>query len=155
MANSYNHILSINDVKRYLRIEPEFTDDDPDLERMIASAFGYIEKQTNHIFRPQDRTYRKTYSNHINVYDHPVNTTSYPDNVSPDYYPGFIRFCNHDSITLNVGYVSKDNAPAELIECALQMIKVWYYEAEKNSNTTLLPENVKQIIDSNRRFLVC
>lgn len=155
MANSYNHILSIDDVKRYLRLEPEFIDDDPDLERMIASAFGYIEKQTNHIFKPQDRTYRKTHSNHINVYDHPVNTTVYPDNISPSYYPGFIRFCNKDSITLNVGYVSKDNAPAELIECALQMIKVWYYEAEKNSNTTLLPENVKQIIDTNRRFIAC
>lgn len=155
MANTYNHILSIDDVKRYLRLEPEFNDDNPDLERMIASAFGYIEKQTNHIFKPQDRTYRKTYSDHINVYDHPVNTTVFPDNISPSYYPGFIRFCNQDSITLNVGYVSKDNAPAELVECALQMIKVWYYEAEKNSNTTLLPENVKQIIDSNRRFLVC
>ncbi|MHA7823687.1 head-tail connector protein [Chryseobacterium arthrosphaerae] len=151
----YDHILSVIDTKRYLRIEPDFTDDDQDLERMIASAFGYIEKQTNHIFRPQDKTYYKSYSNHINVYDHPVNTTTYPDNALPHLYPGFIRFCSRDSITLNVGYTSKDNAPSELIDCALQMIKVWYYEAEKNVNTTLLPENVKQIIDTNRRFIAC
>ncbi len=131
MANSYNHILSVDDVKRYLRIEPDFIDDDQDLERMIASAFGYIEKQTNHIFRPQDKTYHKSYYDHINVYDHPVNTTTYPDNALPHLYPCFIRFCSRDSITLNVGYTSKDNAPSELIDCALQMIKVWYYEAEK------------------------
>lgn len=160
MANSYDHILSLDDVKRYLRLEPEFTDDDSDLERMIASAFGYIEKQTNHIFKPQDKTYYPfeiglLCSKSISVYDYPINTTTYPDNVSTYNYPGFVRFYGVDSITLNVGYVSKDNAPLELIECALQMIKVWYYEAEKNSNTTLLPENVKQIIDSNRRFLVC
>ena len=34
------------------------------------------------------------------------------------------------------------------------MIKVWYYEAEKQSNTTLIPENVHQILGAYRRFTV-
>jgi hypothetical protein len=33
------------------------------------------------------------------------------------------------------------------------MIKVWYYESEKQVNTTLIPESVMQAIDVNRRFL--
>lgn len=155
MANLYDHILSINDAKRYLRLDSDFIEDDYDIERMIASAFGYIEKQTQHIFKPQDKTYHKDYSNYVNIYDHPLNTTTFPDNEVPLYYPGFVRFCGINSITVNVGYALKENAPSELIDCALQIIKVWYYEAEKNVNTTLLPENVKQIIDTNRRFIAC
>ena len=155
MANEYNHILTLEEAKRYLRVDSDFTDDDPDIERMINSAFSYIEKQTNHICKEQDKTYHKDYTGYINVYDHPINTTTFPDGIFPLYYPGFVRFCNVDSIELNIGYVNKINMPSELIECALQIIKVWYYEAEKNINTTLLPENVKQIIDTNRRFIAC
>jgi viroplasmin and RNaseH domain-containing protein len=155
MANNYNHILTLEAAKRYLRLEPDFTEDDPDVERMINSAFGYIEKQTNHIFKTQDKTYHKDYSGNIIIYDYPINTSTFPEEIFPLYYSGFVKICGLDSIELNVGYTSVEEAPSELIECALQIIKVWYYEAEKNINTTLLPENVKQIIDTNRRFILC
>lgn len=154
MANNFSHILTLDEAKRYLRLDPDFVDDDPDIERMINSAFGYIEKQTNHIFRVQDRTYYKDYNGYINIYDYPINTVDFPDGIFPLRYSGFTRFVA-ESITVNVGYSSSDKAPSELIECALQMIKVWYYEAEKNENTTLLPLNVMEIINSNKRFFAC
>lgn len=155
MASNYESIISTEDVKRYLRIDSDFNDDDSDIERMVNSAFGYIEKQTNYIFRVQDKTYYKDYSGNIIIYDFPINTTVFPDGVFPLYYSGFVKICDVESVELSVGFTDKTKAPSELIDCALQMIKVWYYEAEKNSNTTLLPENVKQIIDTNRRFILC
>lgn len=153
MANLYNHILTVEDAKRYLRLEPDFTDDDEDIENMIASAFGYLEKATNYIFRPQDKTYYKGYLEHLDVFDWPINTSDYPDGVFPLYYSSFTRFCELDQINLNVGFTSKDSVPYELIDCAKQIIKVFYYEAEKNENTTLLPMSVNQIINSNKRFI--
>ena len=47
-----------------------------------------------------------------------------------------------------------DEIPSALIDCALQMIKVWYFEAEKQENTTLIAENVKQILMTYKRAIV-
>lgn len=155
--NNYENILPLAEVKRYLRLDDDFNDDDSDIERMINSAFGYIEKQTNHIFRTQDKTYNSLYVdgcyNDINVFDYPVNTTTFPEDVHPLYYSGYVKFVGNASVSLNVGYSSRENAPSDLIDCALQMIKTFYYESEKNENTTLLPQSVKEIIDTNRRFI--
>lgn len=155
--NNYENILPLAEVKRYLRLDPDYDDENDDIGRMINSAFGYIEKQTNHIFRVQDKTYNSLYVdgcyNDINVFDYPVNTTTFPEDVHPLYYSGFIKFVGNASVTLNVGYSSRADAPDDLIQCALQMIEVFYYGAEKNENTTLLPQSVKQIIDTNRRFI--
>lgn len=154
MANIYNHILPLCEVKNYLRIEDEFTEDDNAIERMIASAFGYISKVTNHVFNQQDKSYYAGNLPYINVYDYPINTEVFEENCIPLRFGTFVRFHQH-SLTLNVGYTNRIDVPTELIECALQMIKVWYYEAEKQVNTTLLPENVKEILDSHRRFIAC
>ncbi len=159
--NNYENILPLAEVKRYLRLDADYDDENDDIGRMVNSAFGYIEKQTNHIFRVQDKTYRavlnfgydgKCYDD-INVFDYPVNTKIFPEDVHPLYYSGFIKFVGNASVTLNVGYTSRAEAPDDLIQCALQMIEVFYYGAEKNENTTLMPESVKQIIDTNRRFI--
>lgn len=150
----YEHILPLAEAKNYLRVDDDYSEDDYAIERMISSAFGYIEKQTNHVFRPQDRAYRKLeHSSRITIYDYPINTTTFPDPLVPIWGSGWLAFCT-DSVTVNVGYASRDQVPTELIDCALQMIKVWYFESEKQENTTLVPENVKQIIDSHRRFII-
>lgn len=155
MANLYP-ILPLAEVKRYLRLEDDFNDDDADIERMISSALEYIEKQTNHVFRVQDKTYYNTPLEYgcgsINIFDTPINTTEFGDKT-PLYFSGYVKFVNTESITVNVGYANRVDVPSALIECALQMIKVFYYEAEKNVNTTLIPENVNQIINSYRRFI--
>lgn len=165
MANLYP-ILPLAEVKRYLRLDDDFNDDDLDIERMIASALEYIEKQTNHVFRVQDKTYRTSSTSYqgsyfgsfgycsdsINIFDTPINTTEFGDKT-PLYFSGYVKFVNTESVTVNVGYANRADVPSALIECALQMIKVFYYEAEKNINTTLVPENVNQIINSYRRFI--
>lgn len=155
MANLYENIISVSEAKRYLRLDDFFTEDDPDIERMIASTLEYITKQTNIYFRVQDKTYRQDYDCNTFIYDYPVNTTDFSPNI-PLYYSGYIKFVNTDVVTASIGFTSKtdEGFPNALIDCALQMVKVWYYESEKNVNTTLLPENVKQVIDTYRRFII-
>lgn len=153
MINQYEHILPLSEVKQYLRLDDDFTEDDNQVNRMINAAFGFIEKKTNYIFRPNDKTYYSNSSGNIDVFDYPINTDVSGYNIQIK--PLFTRFCSIDSITLNVGFETVNDAPIALIECALQMIKVFYYEAEKNVNTTLLPEAVNEIISSHRRFIIC
>lgn len=153
MANKYNNILSLEETKRYLRLEEDFIDDDSDIERMIESSLDYISKQTQFIFSPRDKTYYRGNLCYISVFDYPINTNDFGEK-HPLYYSGFVKFLT-DEVTLNVGFTSKndDEFPTGLIDCALQMIKCFYYEAEKNINTTLLPMSVNELITTYRRFI--
>lgn len=149
----YESILPLVEVKDYLRIDADFEDDDAQIRRMIASALQYIEKQTNHYFLEQEKTYFGGDSRTVQIFDYPIVASSIPIDLTPLYGAGYVKFAYVDSVTLSVGYASRTEVPAGLIEAALQMIKVWYFEAEKQANTTLLPESVKEIINTYRRFI--
>lgn len=146
----FQHILPLDEVKNYLRIDSDFIEDDFAIIRMTASALEFITQVTNHVFKVQDKVYRTSYNRKINVYDHPINNI--PTGRTPLYATGVVRFTGSD-ITLNVGYVNRYDVPSPLIDCALQLIKVWYFEAEKQSNTTLLPENVSEVLNAYRRAI--
>lgn len=159
MPNKYENILSLEDAKRYLRLDSDFTADDCDIEMMIESAFDFISKHTNYIFSPREKTYNAMKGWYqgcepICIFDYPINTTEFGDKV-PLYYSGFVKFLNTESITLNVGFASKsdDNFPTPLLMCAKQMISVYYYQAEKNVDNTLMPPNIMDTIDTYRRFI--
>ena len=151
---TYNEILPLAEVKNYLRIDDDFLEDDLAIERMVRSALQFIEKRTNHIFESKtDVEYlgSPTQCNgFIDVYDFPITYTG--DVIKK--YANKVRF-KADNVILNtVGYQDRESVPDALIDATLQIIKVWYYEAEKQSNTTLIPENVHQILGAYRRFTV-
>lgn len=147
---TYNEILPLAEVKNYLRIDDDFTDDDAAIERMVRSALQFIEKRTNHIFQQREAMYFRNHSQYIDIYDYPVH---YSGNLTKLDYADKVRF-DSDSVMVTVGYESREKVPEPLIEAALQMIKVFFYEAEKQVNTTLLPESVHQILNDYRRFTV-
>jgi len=149
----YEDILSLDYVKNFLRIDTDFNETDYEIITMRDAALRYIEKQTNHIMIAQDKTYTKSEGAlYLDVFDYPIN--SVPDDVIELKYSLKSRF-NVNEVVLNVGYNDPKKVPAEFIQAALQMIKVWYYEAEKQVNTTLIPENVKEIIQIYKRFIAC
>lgn len=153
MPNQYTHILDVPEVKRFLRLDEDYTDEDQDLENMISGALSFIERNTNHIFRIQSKTYYRGYLDYIDVYDYPINSA--PAGVLPcKRFPNYSRY-DYDSVTLQIGYTTRDQVPPDLIQAALQMIKVFYYETEKNVNTSLLPMAVDEILNSNKRFFAC
>ena len=148
---TYNEILPLATVKNYLRLDSSFTADDQDIERMVRSAFGIIEKQTGYVLQLRENVkYKRAYCGFIDIYDYPV---IYNGNLTRLDYAGKVRF-DADEVTVNLGYENVEDIPIALLDCALQMIKVWYFEAEKQENTTLIPENVKEILMTYKRAIV-
>ena len=148
---SYLSVISLERAKAYLRIDTTLTDDDAEITAMINSACSYIEKRTNLIFYPRNKTYKGACQ--VKVYDYPIN--SIVTDPSPFAYeqPMYTIYPDVKKVELNVGFVDPNDIPDELIQACLQMIKVWYYESEKQVNTTLIPESVKEAIALNQRFI--
>lgn len=154
---NYTDVISLEQAKLYLRIDDDQTVTDDEITQMINSALSFIEKRTQHIFKTRNKVYYKDCAlvEKATVYDYPINN---PEGE------GFIANIEYKTnkaivptvdgfITLNIGYDSLDDIPSELIDAALQLIKVWFYESEKQANTTLIPLSVKEAIDVNRRFV--
>ena len=148
---AYIDVITLERAKNYLRIDVDLTDDDTEITSMINAALRFIEKRTNHIMFARDIVY--TQGCQVKVYDYPINsivTTPAPYKVD---FSTWVVFIDTKTVELNVGYENAEDVPDELIQAALQMIKVWYYESEKQVNSTLIPESVKEAIDVYRRFI--
>ena len=146
---NYSNVLRISEVKNYLRVDEDFTDDDTAIARMTKAALQFIEQRTNHLFFQREKTYLRG-EKYINIFDYPV---SYTGDLTRLDYAGKTVF-DADAVTVQVGYETVEDIPASLLESALQMVKVFYYESEKQVNTTLIPESVHQILNAYRRFTV-
>lgn len=149
---TYNEILPLAEVKNYLRVDDDFTEDDTAIERMVRSAFGFIEQRTNHIFQQRDNVeYFRNNRQYLDINDFPI---TYTGDLTKLTYSNKIRFDADTVLIDSVGYASREAVPSALIDAALQMIKVFYFEAEKQVNTTLVPDNVHQILAAYRRFTI-
>jgi hypothetical protein len=148
---AYLDVITLARVKTYLRLDTGFTADDTEIESMIKGACLFVENRTNILFFARE----KSYTGLINtaVYDYPVNALIAPIEAVPCYFSTSVVYPNQTNVTLNVGYTDPLNVPDDLIQSCLQMIKVWYYESEKQVNSTLIPMSVMQVIDVNRRFI--
>lgn len=145
---SYFDVITLERAKNYLRIDQDLCDDDDEIMSMIKAACRFVEKRTNHIFYAQDKTFTGVCQ--VKVYDYPINDYS---EAFKCVYSTFTVYPNDTEVTLNVGYENAEDVPDELVQACLQMIKVWYYESEKQVNSTLIPESTKQAIDVYRRFI--
>jgi len=147
---AYIDVITLETAKNYLKVDEDLTDDDALITSMINGALRFIEKRTNHIMFAQDKIYNG--SCQVKVYDYPINSiVTDPAPFKVD-YTLFTIYPDVKTVTLNVGY-GIDEVPDDLIQAGLQMLKVWYYESEKQVNTTLIPESVMQVIDINKRFI--
>lgn len=154
---NYTDVISLERAKLYLKVDASQTETDDEIISMINSSLSFIEKRTNHIFKTRNKIYYKDCNlvEKTTVYDYPINNTDGEGFIS-----GIVYKTNkaivptvEGFVTLNIGYSDADDIPNELIDSALQLIKVWFYESETQSNTTLIPLSVMQSIDVNRRFV--
>jgi hypothetical protein len=154
---NYTDVISLEQAKLYLRIDDDQTVTDDEITQMINSSLSFIEKRTQHIFKTRNKVYYKDCAlvQKATVYDYPINNPE-----GEGFIEGIVYKTNkaivptvNDMVTLNIGYDDVDDIPSELIDAALQIIKVWFYEGEKQANTTLIPLSVMQSIDVNRRFI--
>lgn len=147
---SYLTVITLARAKNYLRIDSTLLDDDAEITSMINASLRYIEKRTNHIMYTQDKVY--TGSCQVKVYDYPINSIVTDPEPFKVNFTLFTVYPDIKTVELNVGYAT-GLVPDELIQAALQMIKAWYYESEKQVNSTLIPESVKEVVEIYRRFL--
>ena len=147
---AYIDVISLERAKNYLRIDTTLTDDDAEITAMINAACRYVEKRTNHILYARDIIYKG--SCQVKVYDYPINSiVTVPAPFKVD-FAMFTCYPDVKEVELNVGY-GVDEVPDDLIQAMLQMLHVFYYESEKQFNSTLIPESVKEMLDVNKRFL--
>jgi len=158
---SYIDVLPLDRVKTYLRIDDTQDDTDAELKSMINSALRYIENHTNVLVFDRDVDY-DVIDGEVRVYDHPINSVVSPA-TSTEYEVETKRLYKNytlldsdvETLTLNVGYYSPSDVPDELIDLALVIIKVMFYEQETNQSfKEMLPGWAVSIINQNRRFLV-
>ena len=149
---SYLDVISLDQAKLYLKIDSLQTETDNEIKSMINSSLSFIEKQTNHIFKTKSKVYYKDCAlvQQVKVYDFPIINAPIGTQVRQS---NSIVPTINDMVTLELGYTNLDEIPSELIDAALQLIKVWFYESETQSNTSLIPLSVMQAIDVNRRFI--
>jgi hypothetical protein len=154
---NYTDVIRLEQAKLYLRIDDDQTVTDDEITQMINSSLSFIEKRTQHIFKTRNKVCYKDCAlvQKATVYDYPINNPEgegFIDGIVYKTNKAIVPTVN-DMVTLNIGYDDVEDIPSELIDAALQVIKVWFYEGEKQANTTLIPLSVMQSIDVNRRFI--
>ena len=147
---SYLSVITLERAKNYLRVDLDFDTDDAEITSMINAACRYVEKRTNHMLYARDIVYNGTCQ--VKVYDYPINSTVTDPTPFKVDFAMFTVYPDVKEVELNVGY-GTDEVPEDLIQAMLQMIKVWYFESEKQVNSTLIPESVKEVVDLYKRFL--
>ena len=147
---SYLSVITLERAKNYLRVDSDLTEDDNEITSMINASCRYVEKRTNHILYARDIIYKG--SCQVKVYDYPINSiVTVPTPFKVD-FAMFAVYPDVKEVELNVGY-GVDEVPDIFIQSALQMIKVWYYEAEKQINSQMIPISVTEALDAEKRFL--
>jgi len=145
-------IVTLERLKNYLRIDDNIDSgegegfEDMDLLSMLDGAVLYFEKETNVLLTKRE----KEYFGDKRIYDFPI--------YDPDFYKlvkkaNYYENPNCETLTLEVGFDEGD-VPNDIVQCVLQIVKVWYYESEREENTTLMPKSVMQVIEKYRRFWI-
>lgn len=148
---AYIDVITLERAKNYLRIDPDLTEDDAEITSMINAALSYVEKRTRVFVYARDKDYFG--SCQVKVFDAPINS------IITDPAPWFIKrnlytiYPDVKEVTLNVGYTTPEEVPDIFIQSALQMIKVWYYESEKQVNSQMIPISVTEALDVEKRFI--
>lgn len=146
--------ITIDQAKLYLRIDDTLDPDQTaELQSMIDASETFIERKTGYILTPKQKRYIASADGCIRIYDTPIEE----DLSAFDFEQknGYVIIYNQaPALVVQVGYPTVASIPQDLINACLQMLKVWYYESEKQVNTSLIPEAVRQVIWNRKRFII-
>ena len=107
----------------------------------------------------------------IRVYDYPITAVvkgidkgaadvalTFESNYDQTLKNNYTLYENIDGdakqLVLTVGYATVTDVPNEMIDAALEMIDYWFYKNDGKANITLIPESVKAVIDTLKRFII-
>lgn len=155
VITKYTDIITLERARIYLRVDDGMNEDDDEIESMIRAAFIFMERYTNHIF------INREFEQYVppKIYNFPITSIDGTPEIDwNNYYQRnmdiYCREHPHPVLTKYfAGYENTEDVPDDFIQAALQIIKVWYYESEKQANSTLIPISVTQVLDTYRRFV--
>lgn len=160
---NYIDIVTLAQIKTYLRIDDTGNTLNDELTVMIDAACLLIEQSTNHILKPKTKTIQSV-NRCIYVYDTPVTDVTVPSD-SEDYKESkrglYSIFTlnnlttdqDYYTLTYTCGYSNTDNVPETIKQAIKEAVRVWFYAAESR-NIGLLPESAMQMIHTLKRFFV-
>ena len=155
---NYTDVVTLAETKEYLRLDDNGGLLDAELTRYIGAACQLIEQYTNHRLKPQDKLYALS-NGRVNVYDYPIISVQEPTDpkdfepTPKNLYTTFCVFTDADILALRVGYEDTVNVPPILIQAVLEVIRVWYYSAESDTQKGVLPEAAKAMVGQFKRFV--
>jgi len=150
---AYIDVITLERAKNYLRIDTDLTEDDTEITSMINASLRYVEQRTRHCMFARDVVYNGVCQ--VKVYDYPINSVVAPTDPLPWSLTRslYTIYPDNKTVTLNVGYATPAEVPDIFIQSALQMIKIWYYESEKQVNSQMIPVSVTEALDVEKRFI--
>ena len=155
---NYQEVISLNEVKNYLRVDDDFTDDDNGIRRMVESSINVIEKWTNILLYDREKTY-KLISGCVRVYDYPINSVTSPteadmDNEEMTLYTNYSYGIDNSDLVLDVGYDTKADIPSDLIDVLLELVDLYYYAKETGKTTSNLSLLSIDTLNRHKRFII-
>lgn len=150
--------ITLDDAKLYLRIDdPPDVSIDAEIQSMIDAAIAYMELKTKYIWTPRDKTYFPTSDDgcggDLRIYDFPINSIA--GGFKTEEKNGYtLVHSGGANVTANVGYTNPGDIPPDIRNAALQLLKYWYYESEKQINDQMVPDGVRRVIQARRRFTI-
>lgn len=169
---AYTDVLTLTEAKTYLRIDDTQNETDAEITSIINASFRYIERHTNIIVSQQPLKEYIVKDGCVRVYDYPINsvvkgidddgadvTLTYKTNYYKEDKSLYTLYTGIDSdavkLVLDVGYTNVADVPDDLIQLALIMVKVMYYEQESNQSfKEMLPAWANSILETNRRYTI-
>lgn len=162
-------ILSLQDAKDFLKVD--FDDDNDLITGLIRSSVSYIEKQTQ--YRLWNRFELETTSFNTELFQFPINSFTVTDlsgNIPiyraeqksirlnilfPEHLNTFESFASSLPIyyiRMDVGYTSADQVPDDLISAMKKLVTYWY--EQRGMNKVDLPDDINNLIDPYKRFVL-
>lgn len=145
-------MITLAEAKTYLRIDdPVDVSIDAEIQGMVDAAIKYMEKKTGYIWENGPRLYHPT-DGCVRIYDTPVtgDLSAYDFEIKN----GYILVHTNESVLVNVGYIAPSEPPAPIKQAALQLLKYWFYESEKQTNDQMVPDGVHRVIELYKRFVI-
>ena len=163
----YTDLISVTQAGTYLRLDPDVValpEVQAELTMFINAACKLVEQYSNYRLKPQEIVYYFD-NGQLNVYDFPIKGVVAPtdaDAYSVTPFDLYSVYCDMGSLEadnlpmiLNVGYADTDeDINPLLITAVLESVRVWYYNAESDTQRGILSMSVKNMLDPIKRFIV-
>jgi hypothetical protein len=155
----YTDVVTLPDVKLYLRLDDQGTTLDDELTGMINAGCRLVEQYTNYVMKPKSKTYFAQ-DGCVNIYDFPIRAITDPadtaDYTSVDkglYTRIQLNAYETSSVGADVGYTETEDVEPLLVLAVKETIRVWFYNAESDTQTGILSSSAKNMLDPIKRFV--